>query len=702
MDQPACMEVRDQRNLLGARTPALMAVLLMTVSLGCASSNWVTVRPIPQNPLATTLNLVSPGGPRPSDRSMLLLRRYALDGSDQDPAEVLTVLREVNEREPSADKVYSLAELSYLAGKKTEATNPQRALEMHGASVMHAYTYLFDARFSRLRNAYDPQFRGACDLYNAALESALRIVKKQHRLLPGSQHTIQAGDQTIDVAVMLRSTAWRAEDFERLEFVSDYEIKGLRNQYHYYGLGVPLIAVRKTNLTSNPAERYYPPGLSFPVTAFLRFIPKHQGSTHHLAAIELYDPLNVSDVAVAGRRIPLESDLSTPLAYFLDQPSLRNLDIATTGLLRPEESLKTKGLYMVEPFQPGKIPVLMVHGLWSSPITWMEMFNDLRSTPEIRDRYQFWFYLYPTGQPFWYSAAQLRADLVQMRTALDPQRQDPALDQMVLVGHSMGGLVSKMQTIDSGEALWNVNSDKPFTLVKATNEVRQNLADTYFFRPNISIRRVITIGTPHRGSNFANNTTRWLGSKLITLPTMLVRGRQQVERDNPGIFRSTNLLDIPTSIDSLSPSCPIFPVLLTSKKMPWVKYHNIVGRVPQSGFLGRVAGDSDGIVPFASAHLDDVQSELVVEGADHTKIHSHPRSVLEVRRILREHLAELNGPIRSPLERLPWTAMISAQQGQAAAVQPASAIQAVPAQPGIANPPNNAALSQPTVAAPQP
>src|SRR6185436_19575031 len=115
------------------------------------------------------------------------------------------------------------------------------------------------------------------------------------------------------------------------------------------------------------------------------------------------------------------------------------------------------------------------------------------------------------------------------------------------------GLVAKMQTIDSGNEIWNVNSDKPFTLVKASDEVRQSLADTYFFRPSASIRRVITIGTPHRGSTFANDTTRWLGSKLITLPALLVRGRQQVERDNPGVFRPTNLIDVPTSIDSLSP-----------------------------------------------------------------------------------------------------------------------------------------------------
>ena len=99
---------------------------------------------------------------------------------------------------------------------------------------------------------------------------------------------------------------------------------------------------------------------------------------------------------------------------------------------------------MLEPYDPDKIPVLMVHGLWSNLITWMEMFNDLRGTPEIRDQYQFWFYLYLTGQPFWATVSQLRNELATAKRRLDPRSVNPALDEMILVGHSMGGLISRM------------------------------------------------------------------------------------------------------------------------------------------------------------------------------------------------------------------------------------------------------------------
>src|SRR6185369_4353754 len=124
-------------------------------------------------------------------------------------------------------------------------------------------------------------------------------------------------------------------------------------------------------------------------------------STRHRAVIELYDPLDTPQIACGKRKLPLESDLSTPLAYFLDNPDFNDSGLSTTGLLFPGVAHKLSGVYMLEPYDPQKIPVLFVHGLWSSPITWMEMFNDLRSQPEIRARYQFWFYFYPTGQPFW-------------------------------------------------------------------------------------------------------------------------------------------------------------------------------------------------------------------------------------------------------------------------------------------------------------
>ena len=348
--------------------------------IGLRQQRWVRLREVPENPLAGPLNLLSSSGPQPTDRTMLLVRRYNLeDELKHHSSNLLPRLYEITKQEPSADKLYSLSELAYLAAKRAEPINRQRALELHTLAMVNGYNYLFDARFGRFRNPYDPEFRGACDLYNGALESALRIINRRGGLVPGSTHTIRTANQTIEATIVLRAPGWQPDDFAGFHFVSDYEVNGLQNHYHTYGLGVPLIAVRKHHDPPAPQEKFYPPGMSVPVTAFLRVLPERTpGSSHHIAQLELYDPLNMSELNVDGRRVPVESDLTTPLAYALNQKELRDLDSSTVGFLNPAKTEKLQGLYMLEPYQPGKIPVIMIHGVWSSPITWMAMFNDLR------------------------------------------------------------------------------------------------------------------------------------------------------------------------------------------------------------------------------------------------------------------------------------------------------------------------------------
>ena len=638
-----------------------LAGLLVASVVGCASSRGVSLRSAPQSPLVDRLKLTSYWGPQASERTMQTLRVCNLaDDLAENPQGVLKSLQVLIDREPSAERAHAFAELAFLEAKKVEEGNKRLAMDLYGASVLHAYEYLFDDRFAYMRNPYDPQYRGACDLYNGALEGALRIACENKALVPGNTQTIHTAAGIWNITCVLRGTGWRADDFGTFEFVSDYEIKGLTNHYRTHGLGVPLIAVRRSYAGEPAAAKYYPEDLSFPVTAFLRPLPdsepmagegnRERGSqvVVRQGLLELYDPLTVPETMVGNRLVPLESDLTTPLAFFLSNP---RLDMATVGLLHPEKLMELRpekddpimGLYMVQPYEPRKIPVLLVHGLWSSPMTWMEMFNDLLSSPEIRENYQFWFYLYPTGQPFWISATQLRNDLAEARAVLDPYGQEPALDQMVLVGHSMGGLVARMQTINSKNDYWNLASSQPFHLVKAEPEVRERLRRAFFFQPNPSIRRVITIGTPHRGSKISNQTTQWLLSKLIELPSKLVQSQQRLFRENTGLFRENSLLKIHNSIDSLAPDSPIFPVMVASRRPPWVKYHNIIGEVPDDGWFSSLAAGSDGVVARRSAHLDDAESELIVP-ADHTTIHSHPMAVLEVRRILIEHLDQLRGP----------------------------------------------------------
>ncbi len=637
------------RHVLHVTWLGFWVVMVLLSNLGCQSARWLKVRPVPHNMLAEQLKVERWTGPELSPRTQQVLRRYDLPAEfPKAPNKLLASLREVVSKDTTADALYAYSEVSYLAGRTRESKNPKLALEYYVASVAHAYWYLFDPRLQAVRNPYDPQYRDACDVYNEALERALRLVQKEGELKPGGTHTIETAKREWRVTVVPRDVSWNADEIERFEFVSDYEVAGLANHYRTYGLGVPLIAVRKGAEKKQGSESFYPDGLTFPVTAFLRLLPdgvpgqqSGQGDSPHQCWLELYDPLRAQTIAVHGGKVPLETDLSTPLAYFLEKASYE--PYATWGLLRPDKSQKDTGLYLTEPYQPGKIPVVFVHGLWSDPSAWSAMLNELRSAPDIRERYQFWLYLYPTGQPFWYSAADLRTQLATMRQTLDPNRVNAGLNHIVMVGHSMGGLISKLQTVNGGDDFWNAVAKHPLNEVKASPEVLASLERTFYFEANPAVNRVITIGSPHQGSTLANNTTRWLFSKLISLPEGLVRAPRELYEGNPDLFRDDYRSR--TSIDTLSTESPLLPVLYGAAKPAGVKYHTIVGVTTTEDDPDA----SDGVVAFASARLPNAASELIVH-EHHMDLHRHPRSVLEVRRILRQHLEEIrqHQPLQGP------------------------------------------------------
>jgi pimeloyl-ACP methyl ester carboxylesterase len=589
--------------------------------------------------------------PQPTPRTQQFLRRYDLvTAQRRDPRSPIRTLLENPGQETGADQAYVLSELAFLAAYDLEAKgNSNAALEYYGLSVAKAYEYLLADDLADARNPYDPRFRQASDLYNGALENALRIVKKRQQLKPGT--VIQLGSETLDLEIHLDCHGpWKAEDIAELKFVSDYELQGLKNHYRTYGLGVPLVAVLNREAASGPAQRYYSPGVSFPATAFLRVQPvagsAEGGRGRYVGRLEIYDPLRSTDITIQDRLIPLETDLSTPLAYTLNDPSFKRANNAIKGLLNLEESQKNQGLYLLEPYDPDKIPVLMIHGLYSSLNTWMEMFNDLRGTPEIRDHYQFWFYQYPTGQPFLLTAAQLRRELKDARSALEPSGEPSPLDEMVFVGHSMGGLIARLQTLESEDRFEPLAADIPGGLLLAQHEgTEQSLRHLFRFHPNPSVQRVVTIASPHHGSAFANGATQWLARRLIRLPDVLLIPRDALLQAKDGQEHpSRDSWAMQTSLDALSPASPILEAMQEAPAAEWVRYHNIVGRIAEQGILSKVAKDSDGVVSLASAHLDAAESELVVE-CDHVNIHRHPRTILEVQRILLQHLREQSSQV---------------------------------------------------------
>ncbi len=628
----------------------IVALTLLLVLSGCTGTRYLASRTTRENALEARLALMGRSGPRVSARTWAALKRFGLAEVDSvGTVPSLDAIRTAIDQSDDPELIYSLSELAYVEGKRAERRkDTAAALNFYGISLTNSYDFLFADDLRSERNYYDPQFRGACDLYNESLQDTLRLLCAENRMRPDHTYTIRTADRVFTVRTAMRG-GWDPNEFDRYDFVSDYSIQTLRNRHTTYGLGVPLIGVRKPLDPDDPREKYYAEGLSYPVTALMRCSPqsghRRMGRSPE-CVLEFFDPLQANQVQLASHWVPLETDVTTPLAFFLDSPEFRQRNRATEGLLDPNGTQNRRGLYMIEPYDPERIPVVMVHGLWSSPLTWMDMFNDLRSYPEVRSRYQFWFYLYPSGQPFWLSATQLRRDLAEMRDTIDRQRNHAMLDQMVLVGHSMGGLVSRMQTIESGDDFWRIVSNEPPEKLRGPEEDRTRLVSTLFFQPNTSIRRVVTIGTPHRGSRFANDYTRWLARKLIRLPQMAVNTTQTLARENPGLFHESHLLTCSTAIDSLDPNSPIFQVMLRAKPAPGVTYHNIYGELEQKRLFNTVKVRGDGVVDVDSARVEGVASELRVN-AEHTLIHTTDKAILEVRRILLEHLEEVDRRYRT-------------------------------------------------------
>jgi hypothetical protein len=269
-------------------------------------------------------------------------------------------------------------------------------------------------------------------------------------------------------------------------------------------------------------------------------------------------------------------------------------------------------------------------------MTWMEAFNDLQSMPDIREKYQFWFYLYPTGRPFWETAAELRENLASIRGQFAPVEAKPVLDQMVLVGHSMGGLVAKMQTVESGDRYWKTVSDEPFASLEADDELRERFRKIYFFHPDPGVKRIVTIGSPHQGSEFSNPATRLATRFLTSIPEHTYQAARQLVARNASIIKAPAPVFDVTGVDSLTPDSPVLQVLHETAPADEVKCHNIVGAVKDAP----LEENTDGIVAYKSAHLENVESEIVVP-ASHIEVHRHPRAVLEIRRILIEHLQDV-------------------------------------------------------------
>jgi pimeloyl-ACP methyl ester carboxylesterase len=380
------------------------------------------------------------------------------------------------------------------------------------------------------------------------------------------------------------------------------------------GIGAPLVAVGRTE-NAQSRKRYEFHRIYAPITAVLQFQGQH-------AELEFVDPFQREHTSLGNKPTAIAADFTAPIAVFITREHPEKLGFSR--LTHPEQSEDTGRLMRLQPYEPHRIPVILVHGLGDSFVTWAPMVNTLQSDPEIRRRYQFWVYSYPTGYPYPYSAALFRRQLDAVR------RTFPNHKRIVLIGHSMGGLISRLMVTDVGDKIWLYYFGKPPAKTKLPAEPKELLEESFVFNHRTDIERVIFISAPHRGSVIASN---WIGRFGTTLVKM-----RQLDSSVPSSVWSqamvqdpaaVKLTHVPTSIDTLEPNDRFVREINKFPIVSSVPFHTIIGDRGR----GNTPNSSDGVVPYWSSHLDGAQSELIVP-SDH-RAQRNPQAIAEVDRILK-------------------------------------------------------------------
>jgi pimeloyl-ACP methyl ester carboxylesterase len=543
---------------------------------------------------------------------------------DDDPEAALVRMRAVALEERDRNLWFALAELHFVRARDTD--DPRHEL----AAVVCAYWYLTSTHPDGEADPFDRRFRVACDLYNRSLVHALREPHEdQLRFEPG---VFELPGGSIDIHLDRSQLPWDPGLITRVVPADELSVRGFDVRIRDSGLGAPLVGIGENRDAGTPQGQYLPPRLSISATAFLRVddAPEAWDDGSLGASLEVYAESEQRSVEVNGRTIPLEADLTAPLAYSLEGSRVWDFELA--GFMGEILDFHT-GMFMLRPYVPGRIPVVLVHGTASSPARWAPLFNGLLADPVVRSRCQFWFFTYSTGNPVAYSGRLLREALSDIVTAQDPEGRDTALQQMVVIGHSQGGLLTDMTATTTGDAVWNAIAGRPLDDFELEPAERELLEKSLFWERVPQVTRVIFVATPHQGAFLAGS---WIGSlarRLIGLPRQLGGTIADVVTRNREKFPPELRDKVPTAVDNMTPDNPFLMALAALPIDPAVRSHSIIA-VDQDG---PVEEGDDGVVAYTSAHLQKVDSEFVVR-AGHS-CQADPLVIREVRRILRAHVA---------------------------------------------------------------
>jgi pimeloyl-ACP methyl ester carboxylesterase len=464
----------------------------------------------------------------------------------------------------------------------------------------------------------------ACETYNAACGELTVLLRSSEGGRLWNQPLTLNGGETYHLRLEPASYGvWAPNYFTTFEGPDQIKERLIRKENIQEGVGGALVGVRIVN----PPEKFAPvKGITAPVTATLGFRATD-------ATLALRRPAKQPMASVEGKTRPLAANFSAPIGYY--QPPRNLLFVSLMAMVRSSHYMEKTGLYFLQPYDPDRIPLVFVHGLFSTPFDWVQTINGLQADPEIRKHYQFWVFAYPTGNPILYSALRLREELARADKLYPNHRP------YVVVGHSMGGMLTHMQVVTATQAMWEKALGETAKSIFRQNSRDSLIVRATIFQANPRIKRVVFICTPHRGSKMASSGLGKLGISLIALPVTVATAIQDTVTSAELVQLTGSSKRLPNSITGLKPSNPAFPVVNTVPIR--VPYHSIIGN---RGKPGPIADSTDGVVPYWSSHLDGAQSEVIVPGPHGAC--ELPQTIAELDRILRLHLRS-SSPSRGTL-----------------------------------------------------
>jgi pimeloyl-ACP methyl ester carboxylesterase len=626
----------DAARLMGwpVRRAVFGLFLTVVVLTGCATP--VGVRRIDSQEAQKKLTESVLAGENLSAPTMQILNRSGLAETYRNkPTDAIAALHQGMPTASRTDRLFALAELSFLHA----FCSGDRSYYL--AAAVYAYAFLFPPDASSAPEAFDPRLRTAVDLYNQGIAEGFTDKESREVLLEAGTYKLPFGE----LVVRIDPAEFRWGPFRMVNFVAadHLAVRGLYNDYRWPGIGSALVSgLKHVKGEQEAAFTRVPSSLKMAATAFLRLenIEAGLSSGRVEGSLALFTTQESTSVSVGGRTVPLEYRPTSALAYTLEGSEVYALELKALfsgdlAILKKSPRFKDN-VFLMGPYRPGRIPLVLVHGTASSPARWAQLLNEIINDRELYHRYQVWMFTYNTGNPVLYSAGILAHGLRGVVRELDPEGKDPALQKMVIVGHSQGGMLTKLTAVDSGTRFWDSTFAVPLDQLDVSPETREQLQRSLFFEPLPFVRRVVFIATPHRGSYLVGDRISNLLRKVISLPFAIISPLQEVVDRSPEAIAKRGIQnEVPRSTDNMSPNSGFVRLYSSIPLAPGITAHSIIAvdnaEDPKEEW-------NDGVVAYSSAHIEGVASEFIVHSGHSTQ--ETPQTIEEVRRILLENLKE--------------------------------------------------------------